>query len=106
MPYHGRVHLHNILLRPRDSPGQPMVAAISDTYLQITVEAADKILTNKHGPSIASTRSSAFNHRGYIAPEFFAVDAAYGSQSGDVWAFGFSLLHVCGRLSSSFAMVI
>ncbi|KAG9039332.1 hypothetical protein FS837_000988 [Tulasnella sp. UAMH 9824] len=97
MPYHGRVHLHNILLRRRDSPGQPMVAAISDTYLQMTVEAADGILTKKYGPSLSGTRSSAFSHRGYIAPEFFAGEAAYGSQSGDVWAFGFTLLHAITR---------
>lgn len=94
MPYHGRVHLNNVLLRRQDSPGQPMMAAISDTYLQMTIDTADKILTDKFGPNLSSTPSSALGFQGYIAPEFFEVNTPYGSQSGDVWAFGFTVLHV------------
>ncbi|KAG8940536.1 hypothetical protein FRC04_005218 [Tulasnella sp. 424] len=97
MPYHGRVHLNNVLLRRQDSPGQPMVAAISDTYLQMTIENADKILTDKFGPNLSSTPSSALGFQGYIAPEFFEVNTPYGSQLGDVWAFGFTVLHAITR---------
>ncbi|KAG8920084.1 hypothetical protein FRC01_000936 [Tulasnella sp. 417] len=97
IPYHGRVHLNNILLRHRGGPGQSMMAAISDTYLQITVDAADRMLTGKYGPNLSRTQSSAFSRRGYMAPEFFEANAVYGSQAGDVWAFGFTVLHTITR---------
>lgn len=102
MPYHGRIHLNNILLHRLDTPGQQIVAAISDTYLQTTIDIADKLLTDKFGPGLASTSSSTFSNRGYIAPELFGANATCGSQPGDVWAFGFTVLHVCSPPISFF----
>lgn len=93
IPFHGQVHLNNILLRP--IPGGRLVAAIGDAYHLRMARQAYRVIHDVTGPlSEDQYPSSLDKRRIYITPELLKDEAWDGSQSEDVCTFGLSILHV------------
>ncbi|KAG8917029.1 hypothetical protein FRC01_002714 [Tulasnella sp. 417] len=93
IPWHGQVHLNNILLRPVQD--HPMVAAISDAY---HLRAARHAYQAVHGFNCHDKYPKGLQAEHlYFTPELLRDETWDGSQSEDVCAFGLSILHAITR---------
>lgn len=96
MPWHGQVHLDNILLRP--VPNHPLIAAISDAYHLRAARHAYQVIH----PASDSRRDNGYpkwlqGEGLYVTPELLRDVTWNGSQSEDVCAFGLSIIHAITR---------
>lgn len=93
MPWHGQVHLNNILLRTL--PNSRLVAAISDCYHLRAAWHAHRVIREASGSlyDYGYPKGLGGDHL-YVTPELLRDGTWSGSQSEDVCTFGLSILHV------------
>ncbi|KAG8940537.1 hypothetical protein FRC04_005219 [Tulasnella sp. 424] len=96
IPWHGQVHLNNILLRTL--PNSRLVAAISDCYHLRAAWHAHRVIREASGSlyDYGYPTGLGGDHL-YVTPELLRDGTWNGSQSEDVCTFGLSILHAITR---------